>query len=175
MLSRIAALRVERAQLMGYKTLADYVLEENMAKTPAGVYNLLNQLWTPARKVALKEAADMQAMIDKEGGTFKLEAGDWRYYTEKVKKARFDLDEQMLRPYFKLDNVVQGAFTVANKLYGITFTPIPNLPVVQPRGQGLRSEGRERRAPRRVPGRLSSPSRQADRRVERACARQFHA
>jgi peptidyl-dipeptidase Dcp len=128
-LSRIAALRVERAQLMGYKTYADYVLEENMAKTPAGVYNLLNQLWTPARKMALKEAADMQAMIDKEGGGFKLEAGDWRYYTEKVKKARFDLDEQMLRPYFKLDNVVQGAFAVANKLYGLTFTKIPNLPV----------------------------------------------
>ena len=131
-LSRIAALRVARAQLMGYKTFADYVLEENMAKTPGGVYNLLNQLWTPARKVALKEAADMQAMIDKEGGTFKLEAGDWRYYTEKVKKARFDLDEQMLRPYFKLDNVVQGAFAVAHKLYGITFTKIPNLPVYSP-------------------------------------------
>jgi peptidyl-dipeptidase Dcp len=131
-LSRIAALRVERAQLMGYKTYADYVLEENMAKAPAGVYNLLNQLWTPARKVALKEAADMQAMIDKEGGSFKLEAGDWRYYTEKVKKARFDLDEQMLRPYFKLDNVVQGAFAVANKLYGITFTKIPILPVYSP-------------------------------------------
>jgi peptidyl-dipeptidase Dcp len=131
-LSRIAALRVERAQLMGYKTFADYVLEENMAKTPAGVYNLLNQLWTPARKVALSEAADMQAVIDKEGGNFKLEAGDWRYYTEKVKKARFDLDEQMLRPYFKLDNVVQGAFAVANKLYGITFTKLSNVPVYHP-------------------------------------------
>jgi len=131
-LSRIAALRVERAQLMGYKTFADYVLEENMAKTPAGVYNLLNQLWTPARKVTLKEAADLQAMIDKENGNFKLAAGDWRYYTEKVRKARFDLDEQMLRPYFKLDNVVQGAFAVANKLYGLTFTKIPNLPVYNP-------------------------------------------
>jgi peptidyl-dipeptidase Dcp len=131
-LSRIAALRVERAQLMGYKTYADYVLEENMSKTPAGVYKLLNQLWTPARNVALREAADLQAAIDKEGGTFKLEAGDWRYYTEKVRKARFDLDEQALRPYFKLDNVVQGAFTVANKLYGITFTPLPNLPIYNP-------------------------------------------
>jgi peptidyl-dipeptidase Dcp len=131
-LSRIAALRVERAQLMGYKTYADYVLEENMAKTPAGVYNLLNQLWTPARAVALKEAADLQATIDKEGGTFKLEAGDWRYYTEKVRKARFDLDEQALRPYFKLDNVVQGAFAVANKLYGITFTKLTDVPVYHP-------------------------------------------
>jgi peptidyl-dipeptidase Dcp len=131
-LSRIAALRVERAQLMGYKTYADYVLEENMAKTPAGVYGLLNQLWTPARNVALREAADLQAMIDKEGGNFRLEAGDWRYYTEKVRKARFDLDDQMLRPYFKLDNVVQGAFAVANKLYGITFTRLSNVPVYHP-------------------------------------------
>ena len=131
-LSRIAALRVERAQLMGYKTYADFGLEENMSKTPAGVYNLLNQLWTPARSVALKEAADLQASIDKEGGNFKLEPGDWRYYTEKVRKARFDLDEQALRPYFKLDNVVQGAFAVANKLYGITFTPRPDLPVYHP-------------------------------------------
>jgi peptidyl-dipeptidase Dcp len=131
-LSRIAALRVERAQLMGYKTYADYVLEENMAKTPAGVYSLLNQLWTPARSVALKEAADLQAMIDKGGGNFKLEAGDWRYYTEKVRKAKFDLDELALRPYFKLDNVVQGAFAVATKLYGITFTPLPDLPVYHP-------------------------------------------
>ena len=131
-LSRLAALRVERAQLMGYKTFADYVLEENMAKTPAGVYSLLNQLWTPARNVALKEAADLQAAIDKEGGRFKLEPGDWRYYTEKVRKARFDLDEQALRPYFKLDNVVQGAMGVATRLYGITFTPIPNVPVYHP-------------------------------------------
>ncbi len=74
----------------------------------------------------------MQAMIDKEGGNLKLEAGDWRYYTEKVRKARFDLDEQMLRPYFKLDNVVQGAFAVANKLYGITFTKLSNVPVYHP-------------------------------------------
>ena len=130
--SRIAALRVERAQLLGYKTYADFVLEENMAKTPAAVYGLLNQLWTPARAVALKEAADLQAAIDKEGGAFKLDAGDWRYYTEKVRKARFDLDDQALRPYFKLDNVVQGAFEVAHRLYGITFTPLPNLPAYNP-------------------------------------------
>jgi peptidyl-dipeptidase Dcp len=130
--SRIAALRVERAQLLGYKTYADFVLEENMAKTPAGVYRLLNQLWTPARGVALREAADLQATIDKEGGTFALEAGDWRYYTEKVRKARFDVDDQALRPYFQLDNVVKGAFEVAHRLYGITFTPLANLPVYNP-------------------------------------------
>jgi peptidyl-dipeptidase Dcp len=131
-IARIAVLRVERANLLGYKSHADFVLEENMAKNPAGVYGLLNQLWKPAREVALREAADLQAAIDQEGGGFKLEAGDWRYYTEKVRKARYDLDEEGLRPYFKLDNVVQGAFHVANKLYGLTFTPRPDLPVYHP-------------------------------------------
>jgi peptidyl-dipeptidase Dcp len=131
-IARIAALRVKRSNLLGYKSYADFALEENMAKNPAGVYGLLNQLWKPAREVALREAADLQAAIDKEGGAFKLEAGDWRYYTEKVRKARYDLDEQALRPYFKLDNVLQGAFYVANKLYGLTFVPRPDLPVYHP-------------------------------------------
>jgi len=131
-IARIAALRVQRANLLGYKTHADFVLEENMAKNPAGVYGLLNQLWKPAREVALREAADLQAAIDKEEGIFKLDAGDWRYYTEKVRKARYDLDEQALRPYFKLDNVLQGAFYVANQLYGITITPRPDVPTYHP-------------------------------------------
>ena len=127
--AKIAALRAERAQLMGYNTYADFVLEENMAKTPAGVYGLLNQLWAPTRAMAIKEAAAQQEMIKKEGGSFTLEPWDWWYYTEKVRKARFNLDEQALRPYFRLENVREGAFYVANRLYGITFTPRPDLPV----------------------------------------------
>jgi peptidyl-dipeptidase Dcp len=130
--ARTAALRAERAQLLGYKTYADFVIEENMAKTPAKVYELLNQLWAPARQVALKEAAALQEMIRKEGGTFTLEPWDWNFYAEKVKKSRYDLDDQALRPYFELENVRQGAFYVANRLYGITFTPLPNLPVYHP-------------------------------------------
>jgi len=130
--SRIAALRVERANLLGYKSHADFVLEENMAKTPAGVYGLLNQLWAPAREMALKEAAVLQEQIKAEGGDFTLAPGDWRYYTEKVRKAKYDLDEQQLRPYFQLEQVQQGAFYVANRLYGITFTPRPDLPVYHP-------------------------------------------
>ncbi|HSK08328.1 MAG TPA: M3 family metallopeptidase [Vicinamibacterales bacterium] len=130
--SRIAALRVERANLLGYKSHADFVLEENMAKNPAGVYGLLNQLWEPAREMALKEAAALQEQIKAEGGTFTLAPGDWRYYTERVRKAKYDLDDQALRPYFQLENVQQGAFYVANRLYGITFTPRPDLPVYHP-------------------------------------------
>jgi peptidyl-dipeptidase Dcp len=130
--AQTAALRAERAQLLGYKSYADFVLEENMAKTPDKVYALLNQLWTPARAMALREAADQQALMKTLGATFTLEPWDWRYYQEKVKKARFDLDEQALRPYFKIDSVQQGAFYVANKLYGLTFTARPDLPVYHP-------------------------------------------
>jgi peptidyl-dipeptidase Dcp len=132
LLSQMAALRAERAALLGYKTFADFVLEENMAKTPDQVYALLNQVWTPARAMALREAADQQALMKTLGDTFNLEPWDWRYYQEKVKKARFDLDEQALRPYFKLDNVREGAFYVARKLYGLNITPRPDLPTYHP-------------------------------------------
>ena len=121
-LARIAMLRTEKAKLLGYPTHADYVLEERMAKTPADVYGLLNQLWKPALQVAGAEAAALQAMIKEQGQDFKLEAWDWRYYAEKVKKARYDLDENETRPYLTLEGVRQGAFYVANRLYGLTFT-----------------------------------------------------
>jgi len=127
-----AALRAERAQLLGYKSHADYVLAENMAKTPDQVYRLLDQLWAPARAMALREAADQEALIKTSGGSFALEPWDWRYYQEKVKRQRFDLDEQALRPYFELERVREGAFYVATRLYGLTFTPRPDLPVYHP-------------------------------------------
>ncbi len=131
-LSHIAALRAEKAQMLGYKSHADFVLEDNMAKTPDKVLALLNQLWMPARAVALKEAAALQEMMKNEGGALKLEPWDWRYYAEKVRKARYSLDEQELRPYFQLDQVREGAFYVAKQLYGITFTSRPDLPVYNP-------------------------------------------
>ena len=130
-LSRIAALRVKKAKLMGYPTHAHFVLEENMAQVPENVYNLLNQIWKPALETAQAEAAAMQKMIAAEGGDFKLESWDWWYYAEKVKKAKYDLDEEQLRPYFKLENVRDGAFAVAHKLYGITFTERTDIPVYQ--------------------------------------------
>jgi peptidyl-dipeptidase Dcp len=128
-LARTAALRAERAQLLGYKSHADFVLDENMARTPAGVYGLLDRLWGPAKAVAGREAADLQAAIRADGKDFTLEPWDWWYYTEKVRKARFDLDEQAVRPYFDLDRVREGAFHVANRLFGVSFTPLPDLPV----------------------------------------------
>jgi len=127
-LAKIAALRVERANLLGYKTHADYVLENNMAKKPENVYTFLEQLWKPALKMAKKEAMELQEMISKEGHDFKLQAWDWWYYSEKLKKAKYALDEEMLRPYFKLENARDGAFSVASKLYGIQFIEREDIP-----------------------------------------------
>ncbi len=127
--ARMAALRVEKARLLGYETHAHFVLEENMAKEPEKVYQLLRQLWTPALARAKAEAAEMQKMIDAEGGGFKLQSWDWWYYAEKVKKARYDLDETMLRPYLKLENVIEGAFDVAARLYGLRFEKQTGVPV----------------------------------------------
>ncbi|MBN2103237.1 M3 family metallopeptidase [bacterium] len=131
-LSRIAALRVKKARLLGYDTHARFVLEENMAKEPGNVYKLLNQLWKPALKRAKAEAEDLQAMIDEEGNNFELEPWDWWYYAEKVKKAKYDLDEEMLRPYFQLEHVRQGAFDVANRLWGLQFVKREDIPLYHP-------------------------------------------
>ncbi len=130
--SRMASLRVKRAQLLGYPTHADFVLEENMAKNPENVYDLLQQLWDQALPVAKMERRQFQNMIEQEGNDFSLQPWDWWYYAEKVKKARYDLDETSLRPYFQLENVIDGAFMVANKLWGIVLEERDDLPVYHP-------------------------------------------
>ncbi|MCK5741428.1 MAG: M3 family metallopeptidase, partial [Chlorobi bacterium] len=130
--SRIAALRVKKANILGYKTHADFVLEMNMAKNPATVNELLMKLWKPALRNAKKEAAEIQAMIDADGGGFKLAAWDWWFYSDKIKKAKYDLDDELLKPYFKLENVRDGAFALANKLWGITFTKRNDIPLYHP-------------------------------------------
>lgn len=131
-LARIAALRVDKANLLGYQTHADFILEKNMAKTPANVYKFLNDLWKPATKRANAEVKDMQGIIDREGNKFKLAAWDWFYYAEKVKKEKYSLDEEMLRPYLKMENVLKGAFDVAAKLYGIQFVERTDIQVYHP-------------------------------------------
>lgn len=125
----LIALRLEKAQLMGYDDYASFVLEDRMAKSSDKVYALLDEIWTPALGKAKEELVDIHAEIKKEGGNFEAEGWDWRYYFEKAKKAKFDLDENQVRPYLKLENVRDGAFYVANKLYGITFTPVSNIPL----------------------------------------------
>lgn len=127
-LKKMVNLRRERAQLLGYENHAHYVLEESMAKTPENVYKLLNQLWAPALEVAKTEMQDIQKEIDAAGANFKAAPYDWRYYAEKIRKERFDLDEQALKPYFSLDSVREGIFMVAHKLYGLTFHPLSDIP-----------------------------------------------
>jgi peptidyl-dipeptidase Dcp len=132
LIKQLVSLRDEKAKLLGFTNYASYVIDENMAKTPEMVYQFLNKLWVPALEKAKKERDDMQAIIDKESGKFKLQSWDWWYYSEKVRKARYDLDEAELKPYFSLDNVQKGMFYVANNLYGITFEKRNDLPVYHP-------------------------------------------
>lgn len=129
---KLVAARLEKAKLMGYKDYAAYVLEENMAKDEKNVYDLLNQVWTPALAKAKEELADINAEIKKEGGDFEAAGWDWRYYFEKAKKAKFNVDENEMRPYFELGHVREGIFYVANKLYGITFNELKDIPKPDP-------------------------------------------
>jgi len=132
LISRIVALRVKKANLLDYKTHADFILERNMAKNPENVFKFLNDLWKPALRRARMEVGDMQAIIDREGHDFKLQAWDWWYYAEKVKKEKYALDDAMLRPYFKMQNVRKGAFDVAEKLYGIRFVKRNDIEAYHP-------------------------------------------
>ena len=131
-IARIAKLRVERSHLLGYNSFADFVLERTMAKTPEKVFSFLGQVWDAALPVAKAEAAAQQELIKKEGGKFKLEPWDWWYYTEKIKKEKYDLNDEVTRPYFKIDNVMEGMFYVANQLYGLTFTRRTDIPKYHP-------------------------------------------
>jgi peptidyl-dipeptidase Dcp len=135
-LADIIKFRAQRAKLLGYKTHADFVLEPRMAKNPANVFNLLDNLWSKSIPVARNEVVEMQKIINKDGGKFKLEPYDWWYYAEKLRKQKYDLNDSELRPYFKLENVREGLFTVANKLFGITLTPIADIPKPHPDAQG---------------------------------------
>ncbi|MCD6517026.1 MAG: M3 family metallopeptidase [Candidatus Aminicenantes bacterium] len=130
--SRIAYLRAKRAHILGYETHAHYVLEENMAKKPENVYDLLFKIWEPALEKAKQERSELQKLIREEGKDFKLEPWDWWYYTEKLKKKKYDLSDEMIKPYFELNNVREGAFYVANQLYGIQFVERTDLPKYHP-------------------------------------------
>lgn len=124
----LANLRGQKARLLGYTSHSTYVLEESMAKKPENVNKLLNDLWKPALEMAKNEAADIQKMMAKDGIKGAVQPYDWRFYTEKIRKERFDLDEEELKPYFSLDQVRKGVFQVTENLYGIQIKPLSNVP-----------------------------------------------
>jgi len=131
--ARLAELRAKKAKLLGFPTYAAYVLDDQMAKTPANAEKLMTDLVPAATAKARGEAARMQKVIDAEKGGFTLTAADWELYAEKVRQAEYDLDQAQVRPYFELDRVLQdGVFYAANQLYGITFQPRPDIPVYHP-------------------------------------------
>lgn len=128
----IISLRLEKAQLLGFDCYSNFVLDTKMAKNSATVMDFLNNLWGYALPKAKAEAAELQNLMDKEGKGENLEAWDWWYYTEKLRKEKYNLEEEDIKPYFKLENVRNGAFAVANKLYGITMTKLDGIPVYHP-------------------------------------------
>jgi len=134
-INQFVNLRLQKANILGYESWSAYVLDNTMAKKPENVYSLLQKVWNPAILRAKEELADMQKMVDREGGNFKIESWDWWYYAEKVRSEKYALDEEQLRPYFEVNNVRDGAFAVANKLYGLTFTKLENMPLYHPECQ----------------------------------------
>jgi len=131
-INKIMKLRTQKAQLLGFATSADFVLDDTMAKTPKTVYDFLGTVWAPALAKAKEEAGELQKLMDAEGKGEKLEAWDWWYYAEKLRKAKYNLDEEALKPYFKLENVRQGVFDLASKLYGLKFKKLNDMPVYNP-------------------------------------------
>lgn len=127
-INEIVNLRLERAKILGYESHAAYVLDDCMAKTPAAVYDLLNQVWTPALAKAKEEAAAYQKMLKADGINEPLQAYDWRYYSEKLRKEKYALDDDAIRPYFALDSVRKEIFTITEKLYGVTFRENKEIP-----------------------------------------------
>jgi peptidyl-dipeptidase Dcp len=131
-ISDLLKLRIEVAKLLGYKTHADYALDNSMAKTPARVRELLDRVWPPAVQRAHDELAKLQAMAAKEGGDKNIEPWDWRYYAEKVRAAEFDLDEAAIKPYLPLETMIEAAFYTATQLFGVTFRELTDVPVYHP-------------------------------------------
>ena len=132
-IAKILKLRSDRAKLLGFKSHADFRMADTMAKTPEAAMNLMMQVWPAAVARVKEEVADMQAIADQEKANITIEPWDYRYYAEKVRKAKYDLDESEIKPYFQLDNLIKGMFDAANKLYGMTFTEnTGTVPVFHP-------------------------------------------
>jgi peptidyl-dipeptidase Dcp len=131
-ISEILQLRAERAKLLGFKTHAHWRLENSMAKTPERAMELMEAVWKPSVARVHEEVADMQALADKEGAKIKIEPWDYRYYMEKVRKAKYDLDQNEVKPYLQLEKLREGIFWVAGELFNFNFTQVTNVPVAHP-------------------------------------------
>ena len=131
LIAEMVALRAERARLLGFKTYADYRLDDQMAKTPQAARKLLDEVWGRARAKAGVDRDALQKLIAEEGGNFALAPWDWRYYAEKLRKAQYDLDEAEIKPYFQLDKMIEAQFETARRLFGLTFTPA-KVPLYHP-------------------------------------------
>lgn len=131
-IGKLVKARAKKANLLGYKTFADYMTDNVMAKTPEAARNLLLQIWGPTRDRVDEEVAEMQTYIDESGESFKLAPWDYYYYAEKVRQKKYDLNENEVSAYFAIDNVRKGIFTLAERLYGVTFTELPDAPKYNP-------------------------------------------
>lgn len=131
-INKIMKLRIQKAQLLGFTTPANYYLDDTMAKTPDKVYSFLALLWEPSLQKVKEEATELQQLMEAEDKGEKLEPWDWWFYAEKLRKIKYDLNEEALRPYFKLENVRQGVFDLASRLYGLQFKKLNNMPVYNP-------------------------------------------
>ena len=131
-IAETVALRAERARLLGYDNFAAFKTDDEMAGSPDAVRDLLMQVWVPARERAAAERERLQEMARSEGGNFRIEAWDWRYFAEKVRKAEHDLDEAEIKPYFQLDRIIEAAFDTAHRLFGLSFRPLEDVPVYHP-------------------------------------------
>ena len=127
--AELMMLRLQMARLLGFDNYAEYFLDIQMAQNPENVYDFLHQVWEPAVARANRERDQKQAIVDREGGGFKLEPWDWWYYAEKVRQELYELDDDEVNPYFSIDNVREGCFTLSNKLFGLTFEKRPEVPV----------------------------------------------
>ncbi len=131
-ITKVITLRLEKANLLGFDSYANFVLDQNMAKNSNTVMSFLNKLWGYSIVNARKEASELQKIMDREGKGEKLAGWDWWYYSEKLRQEKYNLNEEELKPYFKLENVRNGAFAVAKKLYGVTLTELNDIPVYNP-------------------------------------------
>jgi peptidyl-dipeptidase Dcp len=144
-IAEMVELRAERARLLGYPSFAHYRLDDTMAGTPDRALELLRSVWEPARSLALREAADLQALADREGGGFRIAPWDWRYYAERVRKERFALDAGGVKPYLQLDSMIAAAFDCATRLFGLSFTERHDVPVYHPDVRAFEVTDREGR------------------------------